>query len=72
MRTIELTGTFKRDYKRVAKGRYREILESDFKVVVMTVWMTSICLLHPVNQTHAAYGFGDRPHNIVLGSKKQI
>jgi len=38
MRTIELTGTFKRDYKREAKGRYREMLESDdFKVVVMTL-----------------------------------
>jgi mRNA interferase YafQ len=34
MRTIELTGTFKRDYKRVAKGRYREALESNFKVVI--------------------------------------
>jgi mRNA interferase YafQ len=37
MRTIELTGTFKRDYKREAKGRHREILESDFIVVVMAL-----------------------------------
>lgn len=34
MRTIELTGMFKQDYKRVAKGRYRETLETDFKAVV--------------------------------------
>jgi mRNA interferase YafQ len=37
MRAIELTSTFKRDYKRVVKGRYREVLESDFKVVVMAL-----------------------------------
>jgi mRNA interferase YafQ len=37
MRAIELTGTFKRDYKRETKGRHREILESDFNVVVMAL-----------------------------------
>ncbi|CAM4455566.1 MAG: mRNA interferase toxin YafQ [Legionellaceae bacterium] len=34
MRTIERTSQFKRDYKREAKGRYRNILNSDLKNVL--------------------------------------
>ncbi len=34
MRTIERTRQFKRDYKREARGSYRETLESDFIEVV--------------------------------------
>jgi mRNA interferase YafQ len=33
MRQIELLGTFKRDYKRELKGRYKECLEADLSVV---------------------------------------
>lgn len=34
MRTIERTSTFKRDYKREAKGRHRATLETDIIAVV--------------------------------------
>lgn len=34
MRTIEQTGQFKRDYKRETKGPHRQILKSDFIIVV--------------------------------------
>ena len=38
MRVIELTSTFKRDYKRITKGRHRKMLEGDdFKAVVMAL-----------------------------------
>ncbi len=37
MRRIELTNTFKRDYKRELKGKYRAALESDFANVVQTL-----------------------------------
>ena len=34
MRKIEQTSTFKRDYKRIAKGHYRKTLQVDFKDVL--------------------------------------
>lgn len=34
MRTIEQTGQFKRDYKREAKGAYRQTLASDFIAII--------------------------------------
>lgn len=34
MRKLELTSTFKRDYKRETKGKYRTVLESSFVEVV--------------------------------------
>jgi mRNA interferase YafQ len=35
MRTIERTAQFKRDYKREAKGRHRDVLDSLLKEVLM-------------------------------------
>ena len=37
MRRIEPTNTFKRDYKRELKGKYRASLESDFANVVQAL-----------------------------------
>lgn len=37
MRTIELTGQFKRDFKRESKGQYRLTLQTDLTAVVMTL-----------------------------------
>ncbi len=37
MHRIELTNTFKRDYKRELKGKYRAALESDFANVVQAL-----------------------------------
>ena len=37
MRTIERTNQFKRDYKREAKGRYRAVLEGDFRSVLASL-----------------------------------
>ncbi len=37
MRRIEPTNTFKRDYKRELKGKYRAALESDFANVVQAL-----------------------------------
>jgi len=54
MRTIELTGTFKRDYKREAKGRYREILERNFEAVVMALAHDQ--LLDEKHRDHALSG----------------
>jgi len=34
MRTIKRTSQFKRDYKREAKGQYRETLKNDFIIVL--------------------------------------
>jgi mRNA interferase YafQ len=34
MRTIERTTAFKRDFKRVAKGPYRNLLDTDLKRIV--------------------------------------
>jgi mRNA interferase YafQ len=33
MRKIEITGQFKKDYKREIKGRYKQTLEQDLKYV---------------------------------------
>ena len=35
MRTIERSTKFKKDYKRELKGRYRDILESELKMVLV-------------------------------------
>lgn len=35
MRTIERSTKFKKDYKRELKGRYRDILESELKTVLV-------------------------------------
>jgi len=35
MRTIERSTKFKKDYKRELKGRYRDILESELKAVLL-------------------------------------
>jgi mRNA interferase YafQ len=35
MRTIERSTKFKKDYKRELKGRYRDILESELKAVLI-------------------------------------
>jgi len=35
MRTIERSTKFKKDYKRELKGRYRDILESELKTVLL-------------------------------------
>jgi mRNA interferase YafQ len=37
MRRIERTSQFKRDYKREAKGRHREVLANDFTQIVKTL-----------------------------------
>lgn len=37
MRRIEPTNTFKRDYKRESKGKYRAALESDFASIVQAL-----------------------------------
>ena len=37
MRTIEHTGQFKRDYKREAKGRYRAVLETELKQIIVAL-----------------------------------
>ena len=37
MRTIERSTKFKKDYKRELKGRYRDILESELKTVLVTL-----------------------------------
>ena len=37
MRTIERTNQFQRDYKREAKGRYRAVLEGDFRNVLASL-----------------------------------
>ena len=47
MRTIEPTNQFKRDYKREAKGRYRNTLASDFDAIV-----TALANDHPLDAKH--------------------
>lgn len=37
MRTIERSTKFKKDYKRELKGRYRELLESELKTVLLVL-----------------------------------
>ena len=37
MRTIERSTKFKKDYKRELKGRYRDILESELKTVLVAL-----------------------------------
>lgn len=37
MRTIERSTKFKKDYKRESKGRYRDILESELKMVLVAL-----------------------------------
>jgi mRNA interferase YafQ len=37
MRTIERTNQFKRDYKREVRGRYRAVLEGDFRNVLASL-----------------------------------
>lgn len=37
MRTIERSTKFKKDYKRELKGRYRDILESELKAVLIAL-----------------------------------
>ena len=37
MRTIKQTGQFKRDLKREAKGSHRQVLQSDFIVIIGTL-----------------------------------
>jgi len=37
MRTIERSTKFKKDFKRELKGRYRDVLESELKMVVVSL-----------------------------------
>ncbi|GGI90692.1 type II toxin-antitoxin system YafQ family toxin [Legionella impletisoli] len=37
MRTIERSTKFKKDYKRELKGRYRDVLESELKMVLVVL-----------------------------------
>lgn len=37
MRTIERSTKFKKDYKRELKGRYRNILESELKMILLSL-----------------------------------
>lgn len=37
MRTIERSTKFKKDYKRELKGRYRDILESELKTILVSL-----------------------------------
>ena len=47
MRTIERTRRFKRDYKRESKGRYRNILETEFRAVV-----SALAVDHPLAEKY--------------------
>ena len=54
MRTIERTGQFKRDYKRVAKGRHGAALDGD--LVPILVALADDRPLEPRHRDHALTG----------------
>ncbi|ATE60090.1 type II toxin-antitoxin system YafQ family toxin [Thauera sinica] len=54
MRKIELTGQFKRDYKREAKGQHRVTLDSDLKPVLQALACDQP--LEPRHHDHAMTG----------------
>lgn len=51
MRTIERTTTFKRDFKREAKGRHRDILDTELRLVILA--LASDEPLGPRHRDHA-------------------
>ena len=46
MRTIERSTKFKKDFKRELKGRYRNILESELKMVVVSLMKDELLDIH--------------------------
>jgi mRNA interferase YafQ len=54
MRTIEQTGQFRRDYKREAKGPYRQTLQADFAAIITA--LANDRLLAEKHRDHALTG----------------
>ncbi|MDR0274360.1 MAG: type II toxin-antitoxin system YafQ family toxin [Burkholderiaceae bacterium] len=54
MRTIELFGQFRRDYKREKKGEHRATLDADFQAIVSA--LQADLPLEPRHRDHALIG----------------